>query len=246
MTKDDWLANRLRTLDAAIPSPAAPDRAIGQAVLRERGRDTGQSSIAGSCRSRGRRAAGRRPASWLAAGSSTQRHANLGWRRHWRGSRPSGLPFAPEADTRIGGLFHPSATEAGRSSARGRGDDSCVSTAVASDVHAVWLLPGYSHAAAAMVETLQAELLTRCLHRDAAIEFSGRPWPASAGPTSTSAPKHSAQKLYRPTRSRLRGGASMSPMVVTSCRASLPGTRAATERCTSGAADPPRPATVAL
>ena len=42
---------------------------------------------------------------------------------------------------------------------------------MASDVHEVWLLPGYSHTAAEMVETLQAELLTRCLDRDAATEL---------------------------------------------------------------------------
>lgn len=173
MTTDDWLANRLRTLDAAIPSPAAPDRAIGQAVLRER-RPRHRPVL-----HRGLLVVAAVVALLVATG------VVAGSRIFYAETREPRLEAAlaqlaaaqdclspADADTRIGRLFA-SLGYRGWKVERTQGvrDNSCVSTAVASDVHAVWLLPGYSHTAAAMVETLQAELLTRCLDRDAAIEF---------------------------------------------------------------------------
>jgi hypothetical protein len=181
---DDRLSARLRTLDAAIPSPAAPDLAIGQAILRER---------------RTRRAPGlRRGLVVLAAVIALLIGTGVvaGSRIFYAETREPELEAAlaqlhasqdclspADADDRIRVLLV-SLGYQGWDVERTQGvrDDSCVSTAVASDMHAVWLLPGYSHTAAEMVETLQAELLSRCLDRDAAIELvrtgmAGVGWP---------------------------------------------------------------------
>ena len=181
-TFDDRLATRMRTLDAAIPSPAAPDLAIGQTILRER---------------RVRRGPGvRRGLVVLAAAVAVlvATGAVAGSRIFYAETREPRLEAAltelsaaqdclspADAESRISGLLA-SLGYRGWKVERTQGvrDDSCVSAAVASDTHAVWLLPGYSHTAAEMVETLQAELLTRCLDRNAAIELV-RTAMASAG-----------------------------------------------------------------
>lgn len=170
---DDRLSARFRTLDAAIPTPAAPDLVTGQAILRER---------------RMRRAPVLRRGLVLLAAVVVMLIATgvvAGNRIFYAETREPRLEAAltqlaaaqdclspADADTRIRGLLASLGYRGWKvESTQGVRDDSCVSTAVASDVHAVWLLPGYSHTAAAMVETLRAELLTRCLDRDAAIEF---------------------------------------------------------------------------
>lgn len=172
-TFEERLSARFRSLDAAIPSPAAPDLVIGQAILRER---------------HVRRGPGLRRGLVVVAAVVAVLIATgvvAGNRIFYAETREPRLEAAlvelsaaqdclspADADTRIGGLLV-SLGYRGWTVERTQGvrDDSCVATAVASDVHAVWLLPGWSHAAAAMVETLRAELIARCLDREAAIEL---------------------------------------------------------------------------
>ncbi len=142
-TFDDRLSARFRSLDAAIPSPAAPDLLIGQAILRDRRR---------------RRAPGLRRGLVLLAAVVAVLIATgvvAGNRIFYAETREPRLEAAlmeltaaqdclspADADTRIGGLFA-SLGYPGWKVERTQGvrDDSCVATAVASDVHAVWLLP---------------------------------------------------------------------------------------------------------
>jgi len=181
---DDRLATRLRTLDVAIPSPAPPDLAIGQTVLREQRRRprpglrrglvlvaavvtllVATGVVAGSRIFYGERREPRLEAALMELAAAQDCLSPADAERRIRGSLAS-LGYQGWDVRRTQGVR----------------DDSCVSTAVASDVHEVWLLPGYSHTTAEMVETLQAELLTRCLDRDAATELvrtamAGVGWP---------------------------------------------------------------------
>lgn len=77
-----------------------------------------------------------------------------------------------EAEVKIRALFEPLGYEGWdiERTAPVR-DDVCVAAAVDSEHHAVLLMPGVSRTSMAMFEALQAELLARCLGKDAAIEF---------------------------------------------------------------------------
>lgn len=172
-TFDDRLAAQLRALDAAIPAQAPPDAMVARGVLtRERPRP---------------RRGFRRGFVLLAAAVALLVGTTVvtGGRMEFPGEQPepeleAALAqmvatrecLSPEqAEDEIPTVFaslgyegwNVERTQAARNAR-------CVSTAVASDRHVVWLLPGGTRASAEMVESLRVELMARCLGRDDAIE----------------------------------------------------------------------------
>ena len=171
---DDRLMARFRTLDAAIPTAAAPDLADrpgrpprAPAATRARSAPRHRASR------RGRRLAGRdrrrgRESDLLRRNTRT----TAGGGSHGAVSTAQDCLSPADADGRIRGLLASLGYRGWKVSAR----RACATIRVYRPrSHRTCMrsgsCPGYSHTAAAMVETLQAELLTRCLDRDAAIEF---------------------------------------------------------------------------
>jgi hypothetical protein len=144
-TFDDRLSARFRSLDAAIPSPLPPDRVIGQAILRERRSDEGRAS------SRARRLAtiiALLIATGVVAGNgSSMRKPEPRLEAALHSSGHAGLPFAGRCGYRIRWI----ARLPRLPRLEGQAHRAC-STTVRLD-RGLFL-------AAAMVETLRAELLT--------------------------------------------------------------------------------------
>jgi hypothetical protein len=170
---DDRLAARLRALDAAVPAPRPPDAAAGRAVL------------AGATNDRRRML--RRGAVLLAAATVLLVGASVvTGQRVFFPVRPE--PALEAALVRIAAAHECLTVETAEAEVRaafaslgykgwtverGQGVDSsrCVGAAILSDTHSVLLMPGVGTEAAALLESLRAELMAKCLGRDAAVEL---------------------------------------------------------------------------
>ncbi len=173
-TFDDRLAAQLRALDAAIPAQAPPDPMMARDVLTTQ-------------RTQPRHGV-RRGLVLLAAAAALLIGTTVvtGGRMEFSGEQPEPeleaalaqlvaareclSPEQAEAEipTLLASLGYEGwdveRTQAARNAR-------CVATAVESEHHAIWLLPGRSRAEAEVTESLKVELMARCLGRKDALEL---------------------------------------------------------------------------
>jgi hypothetical protein len=173
-TFDDRLAAQLRALDSAIPTQAPPDPVVARGAMRNQ-------------RTRPSRGV-RRGLVVLAAAVALLVGTTVvtGGRMEYPGEQPEPeleaalaqmvaareclSPEQAEAEipTLLASLGYEGwdveRTQAARNAR-------CVATAVESEHHAIWLLPGRSQAEAEVTESLKVELMARCLARRDALEL---------------------------------------------------------------------------
>jgi hypothetical protein len=172
-TFDDRLAARLRELDAAIPEPAP--LALARAT----------SPVAPSRLGRGSRARVKlvllAAAAALAIGTGVasgtlpifeaRPEPELEWALHQMLTAEDCVSPG-QAEGRIQAIYAELGYEGWsvlrRTTVR---DDDCVTASIDSESHAVWLIPGVSGSEHEIIEAVRAELLERCLGRDAAFEL---------------------------------------------------------------------------